>query len=170
MFFLLLNGIESAQSLIRDSCKKAADKNNNFKYDFCVKSLEGNPQSKTATSLDGLVMASTKSAMLKTSNLKDNAAKILKEKKYENDSLKPLRDCLEIYSDAKDSLTEALMIIRSRDYKTVNVVLSAAMGAPSTCETGFKERKPPQKSPFTKENHVLFQMILIPLAFTNLLS
>lgn len=47
--------------------------------------------------------------------------------------------------------------------------MSAAIDAPGTCETGFTERKKPQKSPFTKGNDVLFQMVQIPLAFTNML-
>ncbi|XP_010495791.1 PREDICTED: putative invertase inhibitor [Camelina sativa] len=170
MFFLLLNEFASAKSLIRDSCEKAADKNSNINYDFCVKSLEENPQSKTARSLDGLVMSSTKSALSKTSSMKETVSKILKENKYEKYSEKPLRDCHELYSDAKNSLTEALRIAKSGDYKTANVDLSAAMGAPPSCEVGFKEGKKPLKSPFTKDNNVLFQMILIPLAFTSMLK
>lgn len=170
MFFLILNAFATAQSLIQDSCKKAAAKNSNINYNFCVKSLEENPQSKTARTLDGLVKPSTKSALSKTTSMKGIVDKILKDNKYEKYSEKPLRDCLELYSDAKNSLTEALTIVKSRDYKTANVVLSAAMGAPPSCEIGFKEGKKPLKSPFTKDNDVLFQMILIPLAFTDMLK
>lgn len=170
MFFLILNAFATAQSLIQDSCKKAAAKNSNINYNFCVKSLEENPQSKTARTLDGLVIQSTKSALSKTTSMKGIVDKILKDNKYEKYSEKPLRDCLELYSDAKNSLTEALTIVKSRDYKTANVVLSAAMGAPPSCEIGFKEGKKPLKSPFTKDNDVLFQMILIPLAFTDMLK
>lgn len=168
MFFLLLSGFATGQTLIRDSCKTAAAKDPKFKYDFCVKSLEANPQSKTAKTLDGLVMASTKNAASKTASLKGIVDKILKGKKYDTASEMPLRDCLQLYSDATDSLNEALTSVKSRDYKTANVVLSAAMNAPTTCETGFKERKKPQKSPVTNDNNVLYQMILIPLAFTNM--
>ncbi|CAL9241548.1 unnamed protein product [Arabidopsis halleri] len=170
MFFLLLNVFAMAQSLIRDSCKKAAYQNPKIHYNFCVKSLEENPQSKTARSLDRLVMSSTKNAVSKTTSMKGIVDKILKENRYEKYSEKPLRDCLELYSDATNSLTEALTIIKSRDYKTANVVISAAVGAPPSCEIGFKEGKEPLKSPFTKDNDVLFQMILIPLAFTNMLK
>ncbi|ESQ39842.1 hypothetical protein EUTSA_v10001100mg [Eutrema salsugineum] len=169
-FFLLLNVFATAQSLIRDSCKKAAAKSPNVKLDFCVKSLEGNPQSKTAKTLVELVIASTKNAATKTTSLKAMVNKILKEKKYAKDSEMPLRDCLELYTDASASLNEALTSVKSRDYKTATVAMSAAMDAPSTCETGFKERKTPQKSPFAKENDVLSQTILIPLAFTNMLK
>jgi len=81
-----------------------------------------------------------------------------------------LNGFLELYLYSTNSLTEALTIIKSRDYKTPSVVISAAMGAPPSCEIGFKEGKKSLKSPFTKDNDVLFQMILIPFAFTNMLK
>ncbi|XP_010494899.1 PREDICTED: putative invertase inhibitor [Camelina sativa] len=169
-FFLLLNGFSTAQTLIRDSCKKAAAKNPKFKNDICVKSLETNPQSKAAKDLAGLVVASTKNAASKATSLKGTVDKILKGKKMNKMSEMALRDCLQLYTDAIDSLNQALASVKSRDYNTVATVLSAAMDAPSTCETGFKEIKTPQKSPVTKDNDTLYQMILIPLSFTNMLK
>ncbi|XP_010481397.1 PREDICTED: putative invertase inhibitor [Camelina sativa] len=168
MFILLLNVFATAQSLIRDSCKKAAAKYPKLKYEFCVKSLEEHPQSKTAKSLEGLVFASTKNAVSKTTSLKGLANKILKENKY--DVERPLRDCLELYTGAIDSLNQSLDTIKSRDYKIATMLMSAAMDATGNCETGFTKRKKPVKSPFTKENDVLFHMVLIPLAFTNMLD
>ncbi|EOA14879.1 hypothetical protein CARUB_v10028205mg [Capsella rubella] len=168
--FLLLNGFSTAQTLIRDSCKKAAASSPKFKYDICVKSLEANPQSKAAKDLAGLVVASTKNAASKATSLKGSVDKILKGKKMNKLTEMPLRDCLQLYTDAIDSLNEALASVKKRDYGTVRTVLSAAMDAPSTCETGFKERKPPQKSPVTKDNDALYQMVLIPLAFSNMLK
>lgn len=170
MFFLLLNDFATAQSLIQDSCKKAAANNPTLKLDLCVKYLQGNPQSKTAKTLGDLVMASTKNAAAKTTSLKGMADKILKERKYAKDTEMPLRDCLELYTDATASLNEASTSVKSRDYKTATVAMSAAMDAPSTCETGFEERKTPQKSPFATENDILIQTIRIPLAFTNMLK
>ncbi|CAL9241550.1 unnamed protein product [Arabidopsis halleri] len=167
-FFLLLNGFATAQTLIRNSCKKAAATSPKFKYNLCVTSLETNPQAKTAKDLAGLVMASTKNAVTKATSLKGTVDKILKGKNFNKMSEMPLRDCLQLYTDAIDSLNEASAGVKSRNYPTVKTVLSAAMDAPSTCETGFKERKAP--SPVTKENDNLYQMILIPLAFTNMLK
>ncbi|CAN6847859.1 unnamed protein product [Brassica oleracea] len=170
MFFLLVNGFATAQNLIQDSCKKAAASNPKIKLDFCIKTLEGNPQSKAAKSLADLVMASTKNAATKTTSLKVMADKILKGKKFAKDSEMPLRDCLELYTDATASLNEAMTSVKSRKNKTAKVGMSAAMDAPSTCETGFKERKTPQKSPFTKDNDVLTQTISICLALTTMLK
>ncbi|CAH2035579.1 unnamed protein product, partial [Thlaspi arvense] len=81
MFFLLLNCFANSQTLIRDSCKKAAAKDQNMKYDFCVKSLESNPHSKSATCIKGLVIASTKNAAFNTINVERIAKTILVEKK-----------------------------------------------------------------------------------------
>ncbi|CAN6855866.1 unnamed protein product [Brassica oleracea] len=146
MFFLLLNCFAAAQTLIRDSCKTTAAKDPNLKYDFCVQSLEQDPQSKTATRI---------------------VETILKSKKYAPGTEPALRTCVELYDDANDSLKEALMNVKSGDYRSANVHLSAALDEPGTCEDGFKEKH--AKSPVTNENNVLFQKILIPLAFTNML-
>ncbi|CDY43632.1 BnaC02g32980D [Brassica napus] len=146
MFFLLLNCFAAAQTLIRDSCKTAAAKDPNLKYDFCVQSLEQDPQSKTATRI---------------------VETILKNKTYPPGTEPALSTCVELYDDANNSLNEALMNVKSADYKSANVDLSAALDEPGTCEDGFKETH--AKSPITNENNVLFQKILIPLAFTNML-
>lgn len=94
-------------------------------------------------------------------SMKGIVEKIFKENKYDKDSEKPLRDCLELYSEAKDILTEALTIIKSRDYKIANVVLSAAKSASINCQEGFKEGIEHLKSPFTKDNDALFQSLQI---------
>ncbi|KAH0939423.1 hypothetical protein BRARA_B02962 [Brassica rapa] len=167
MFFLLLNCFAAAQTLIRDSCKTAAAKDPNLNYDFCVQSLEQDPQSKTATSLSGLVLASTNNAASKTINVKGIVETILKSKKYAPSTEPALRTCVKLYDDAYGSLKEALMNVKSSDYKSANIHLSAALDEPGICEDGFKEKH--AKSPVTNENNVLFQKILIPLAFTNML-
>ncbi|XP_010441519.1 PREDICTED: putative invertase inhibitor [Camelina sativa] len=167
MCSLLLNGFASAQTLIQDSCKKAAAKDRQMKYDFCVDSLTQDPQSKTATTLEGLVLASTKNAAVKTMNVKGIVEQILKGKGYGGIEAE-LRQCAEFYDDANDNLNTALASVKSHDYETANVDFSAALDVPVNCEDGIKERKR-QKSPVTNENNILFQKILIPLAFTNML-
>ncbi|CAN6813995.1 unnamed protein product, partial [Brassica oleracea] len=157
IFFLLLNCFATVQTLIRNSCKTAAAKDPNLKYDFCVQSLEQDPQIKTATSLSGLVLASTNNAESKTTN----------NKSYPPSTEPALRTCVKLYDDANGSLNEALMSVKSGDYRSANVHLSAPLDAPNTCEDGFKEKH--TTSPVTNENNVLFQKIVILLAFTNML-
>ncbi|RID45220.1 hypothetical protein BRARA_I01963 [Brassica rapa] len=161
MFFLFLICFTTAQTLIQDSCKKAAAKDPLFKYDFCVKSLETDPHSKAATNLKGLLIASTK-------NTESNTINILMDKKASHGIEIPLRDCIKLYTDGKDYLNQALKNVKSSDYRSASVHLSAALDAPTTCETGFKETIH-KKSPVAKENKALFQKILIPLAFSNMI-
>ncbi|CAA7030884.1 unnamed protein product [Microthlaspi erraticum] len=215
-FLLFLNGFTTAQTLIRDSCKKAAATDPELKLGFCVQSLEGDPQSKTATSLEGLVIASAKNAASKMINVKGIVENILKDKRaslgiemlsvlrccqcrakayyhryLDIGGLKGiyykwgpetnaffitlyarlwmlLRGCVEFYDTAGDSIDEALTSVKSGDYDSAKVHLTAALDAPSDCEDGFMERKQ-HKSPFANENNVLSQKLSIPLDFTAML-
>ncbi|CAA7025652.1 unnamed protein product [Microthlaspi erraticum] len=168
MCLLLLNGFTTAQNLILDSCKKASARDAQLKLDFCVQSLESDPQSKAATTLEGLVIASAKSAASKTISVKGTIQRILNDKKASAGIEMILRDCVELYGDATDSINEALTSVPSGDYDTVKVNLSAALDAPANCEDGFMEKRH-QKSPFANEGNICRLKILIPLAFTNML-
>ncbi|XP_010414344.1 PREDICTED: putative invertase inhibitor [Camelina sativa] len=167
MFSLLLNGFAFAQTLLQDSCKKATVIEPGLIYNFCVDSLTQDPQSKTATTLEGLILPSTKNAEAKAMNVKEIVEHILKGKKYESIEAE-LRDCVEFYDDANDSLNTALASVRSHDYKTANENFSIALDVPGNCEDGIKERNK-QHSPVSNENNDLFQKILIPLVFNYML-
>ncbi|XP_010476777.1 PREDICTED: putative invertase inhibitor [Camelina sativa] len=167
MFSLLLNGFAFAQTLIQDSCKKAAMKDSNLIYKFCVDSLTQDPQSKTATTLEGLILASTKNAEAQAINVKRIVEHILKGKGYRSIEAE-LRDCVEFYGDANDSLHTALASFRSKDYESANSDFGIALDVPGNCEEGIKERNK-QNSPVSNENNILFQKILIPFAFNNML-
>ncbi|CAH2046132.1 unnamed protein product [Thlaspi arvense] len=136
-------------------------------YNFCVTSLESDPQSKTATSVLGLLIASTTNAASNTISVRGIAQKIFNDGKTSPAVKAALQDCIKFYGDAIDSLNEALTAVKSHDYSSANVQLSAAFDVPSNCEDGFKEGKQ-AKSPITNENNVLTQRILIPLAFSNM--
>ena len=114
-----------------------------------------------------MVLASTNNAASKTINVKGIVETILKSKKYAPGTESTIRTCVKLYDDANGSLNEALMSVKSGDYRSANVHLSAALDAPSTCEDGFKEKH--TTFPVTNENNVLFQKIVILLAFTNML-
>lgn len=166
MFLLFLNSFTTAQTLIQNSCKQIAAKDPKINYNFCVQSLQADPQSKAATTVEGLLIASTKNAASKTINVKGIVVNILKNKQASRGIEMPLKDCVELYTDAIGSLNDALANAKSRDYRTANINLSAALDAPTTCETGFKEGK--KQSPVTNENNILSQKIVIPLAFSNI--
>ncbi|XP_019097583.1 PREDICTED: putative invertase inhibitor [Camelina sativa] len=166
MFSLLLNCFTFAQTLIQDSCKKAAMKIPDFYYNFCVDSLTQDPQSKNATTLKGLILSSTKNAEANAMKVKGIVEHILKGKKYESIEAE-LRDCVEFYDDANDSLNTALASVRSQDYKTANENFGIALDVPRDCEDGIKERT--QHSPITDENNTLLQKISVPCGLNYIL-
>lgn len=163
---IFLNGFATAQTLIQDSCKKAFAKDPQVTYEFCVKSLTEDPQSKAATTLEGLLLASTKNAAAKFTNMKGVVQQDIKDKRYA-DIVGLLRLCLGFYDDANDDLNTALKNVQSHDYEGANINLSAALDVSGNCEDAFKEDK--KKSPITTENDILYKKVLIPLAFTNML-
>lgn len=166
IFSFLLSSFTTAQTLIQNSCKKAAASDPNLKYDFCVQSLEQDPASKSATTLVGLLIASTKSAAAKNTNVVGVIQQMLKAKKFDKLVEASLRDCVEVFSDATDDFNQTLANVKSRDYSSANVHLSAALDASTTCNDGFKEIK--QRNPISNESDLLYHKILIPLAFTNM--
>ncbi|CAH2035565.1 unnamed protein product [Thlaspi arvense] len=87
-------------------------KDRNKKYDFCVKFLESNPHSKSASSIKGLVIASTKNAAFNTINVERIAKTILNERKTSPGNKAALRDCIELYKDANSSLNKALTNVK----------------------------------------------------------
>ncbi|KAJ0240617.1 Plant invertase/pectin methylesterase inhibitor superfamily protein [Hirschfeldia incana] len=173
MFFLLINIFTAnAQSLIQNSCKKAAARDRKLRLHFCINSLEGHDRSKIAQSLGELATASMTNAGTRSRRLEAKADKILKEKNYGKDSVLGMliKDCVRIYKDNYVTLKEAVTSVRVRDYKTAIFVMGSALNATRFCETRFETRDPPQISPFTRDNDILTQMIRIPLAFTKMLK
>ncbi|KAF8118543.1 hypothetical protein N665_0004s0026 [Sinapis alba] len=167
VFFLFLNCLASAQTLIQNCCKNATTRGSGINYDICVQYLEEDPQSKKATSLKELVIAIAKNAESKSTNVKKIAEEILKDKKPKRGIELPLRDCVEFYDDANDSLNNTLRFVNLGDYKEVTSSLATALDVPVNCEDGFKEFD--TKSPISNENNVLSQLISIALAFSVLL-
>ncbi|KAG2302152.1 hypothetical protein Bca52824_030803 [Brassica carinata] len=168
--FLLLNVFATAKSLIQDSCKKAAARNRKLKLDFCLKSLEGCPQCKTAKNLGELVMASMKNAKTKTKRVHAQMKKDFNAKKYPKDNDMLVMECLSDYSGTAQILDLAMETFEDHDYKDLIVRMNYAMESLDACDEGFKERSTPQISPFIKTNEFLTHLIQIPLAFTEMLK
>ncbi|KAL0709382.1 hypothetical protein Bca4012_016360 [Brassica carinata] len=168
VFFLFLNCLVTAQTLIQNGCKKAAAKDPGFSYDICVQYLEKKPQSKNATNLKEMVIASTKNAASDLPKVKSIAVEILKDKNLKPGIKLPLRDCVEFYDDANDSLNDTLRFVNLGEYKSAVSALSTALDVPVNCEDGFKEFD--TKSPISKENNALFQLISIALNYAVMLK
>ncbi|KAL0728224.1 hypothetical protein Bca4012_024317 [Brassica carinata] len=169
MFFLYLNCFAISQTLIRDSCKKGAESSDlpNF-YDFCVQSLENDPQCKNATNLDELAIAATKIAASVNTNVKGIVEKIRTDKNASHGIDLLLRDCIDYYDANSDNLDDAVTDFKSHAYHDARVMLSGALSLTEQCEEGFKDSQ--KKSPVTKENNDLYQKMYILLQFGTMLD
>ncbi|KAL5551241.1 hypothetical protein UlMin_001417 [Ulmus minor] len=155
--------------LIQDSCKKASDSDPNITNNFCVSTLEANPKSQTATTIEELALNAIDVTISNGTSISSAISNLLK-----NPTLDPfvktcLQDCSDLYSDAVDSLNDAEAAFKNKDLGTAKTYTSAAMDAPSSCEDGFKEKKG-VVSPLTKDNNLFFQLAAISLAFTNMVA
>lgn len=164
---LLLLSQQSLGSVVEDTCKRAANSSPRIDYNFCVRSLQADPRSKS-TNLTGLGLisldlstAKCSQASSRTRHLLNNSGLVSKEKKC-------LEDCLELYSDTMDTLEQCGDAYRAGRYSDVNVWVSAAIDDSSTCEEGFKESG--LASPLIEENHDLTQLSAVVLAITKFLG
>ncbi|CAH2035567.1 unnamed protein product [Thlaspi arvense] len=132
--------------------QKAAVKDWNIKYDFCVNSLESNPHGKSATSIKGLVIASSKNAAFNMINVERIAKTNLNKRKTSPGNKAALLDCIELYNDANSSLNKALTNVKSQDYSRANEYLISAFDALRICEDIFTKIKK-AKSPIRDENN-----------------
>ncbi|XVE65225.1 hypothetical protein DITRI_Ditri07aG0164000 [Diplodiscus trichospermus] len=168
-FFLLLL-VSVSSDVIHESCEKAARGNPiNINFDFCVATLEANPKSKTATTVEDLASISIDIAMSNATSIIAVVSKLLENKKLENYTRRCLKDCSELYPDAASDLQSGKQAFESKDYGTANVQISAAMEASDTCEEGFKQKEG-LVSPLTTENNNFFQLTAISLAFITMLQ
>ncbi|KAF3448195.1 hypothetical protein FNV43_RR08908 [Rhamnella rubrinervis] len=168
MIMFLFCHCSLASDLVHGSCTKASKSDPNLSYQFCVSTLESNPKIHTAETIQDLFEISLRLTISNASDVVSRVSKLLKGNKFDSFAKLCLRDCLELYSNAVSSLKEALCDFKSKDLYSVNVEISSAMDASTTCEDGFKERKG-VVSPLTKENSVFFQLTAISLAFTTMI-
>ncbi|EOA14487.1 hypothetical protein CARUB_v10027702mg [Capsella rubella] len=168
VFFLLLNAFTANRvpdSLIRDSCKKSSKHSEPHFYKFCIASISENPDSQKVKNIDELTVVGVQNAISNMTNVKEIVEKILKERNNKNKlSMQMLRQCLKLYSQGNDLLTKSLEYIKLRDFDKVHNSLRNARVVPRECEMGFNDDNK-QKSPVTKENDVLFDVVNIAQSF-----
>ena len=139
-----------------------------MKYHFCVASLESDPRSRTAT-LEELGAISVMVTISNATNLKSYILELLEDKRFDPYSKGCLRDCLELYSDAIDTLRNALDDFKNKHYIDAKQGFTSAMDASGTCEEGFMEKEG-EASPLTKEDERFFQLCAMDLAFATILD
>ncbi|XWS77365.1 hypothetical protein CRYUN_Cryun01aG0255000 [Craigia yunnanensis] len=172
LFLFLLISISTfhsitANDLVRQTCKKCAQRDPNLSYNFCVTSLQAAPKSHSADDLRELGIISIKLLGRNLTNSRSCIKELLKNK------LDPfirscLHDCFDLYSDAIPATEQAIDDYKSKHYDDANIDVSSVMDASTTCEDGFKEKEG-VVSPLTKSNNDTFQLSAISLSIINML-
>ncbi|KAI3834610.1 hypothetical protein MKX03_029135 [Papaver bracteatum] len=154
--FLVLNsfGHTANGELISDVCKNASRSDPQIKYDFFLLHL--------------FQQTLQVKILMICWNLESYQCNIYGK---EVPITKPcLEDCLDLYSDALDSIPKAMQYFKDKDYSSANIAMSAAMDASVTCEDGFKEGVCQHLiSPLSKQDGEFFQLTAISLTITNMI-
>ncbi|XVF73569.1 hypothetical protein PTKIN_Ptkin12aG0212400 [Pterospermum kingtungense] len=158
----------TAHDLIRQTCKKCAQRDPNLSYNFCVTSLQAAPKSHCVDDLRELGMISIKLLRRNLTSSRSYIKELSKNKKLNPFVRSCLHDCFDLYSDAIPTTQQAIDDYKSKHYDDANIDVSSVMDASTTCEDGFKEQDG-VVSPLTKRNNDAFQLSAISLSIINML-
>ncbi|KAL9234562.1 hypothetical protein vseg_009420 [Gypsophila vaccaria] len=156
MTFTLANGV----SLVPETCKNITTVAEWVDYDFCVKTLESDPQSSTAN-LDELAAIAFNVVVSRTQSIANKVAELLKDPKFDVFQINALKDCQELYDP--EEVKVGLKSFKNKDFGDANRVLSSAITCAETCEEGFQERE--KFSPLTKDNSDYELLTSVPFGF-----
>ncbi|KAF5731570.1 Plant invertase/pectin methylesterase inhibitor superfamily protein [Tripterygium wilfordii] len=168
LLFLFTFHALAAQDIINTTCQKCSQHDPKIDYNFCVTSLQADPRTRSAD-LRKLGLISIKLLAHNLTTTRQSIEGMLKKKKINDPHIRAcLNDCLELYSDAIDTIEQSNKDYKSKHYEDANMDISSVMDASTTCEHGFKE-KDGASSPLTKRNNNVFQLSAIALSIINML-
>ncbi|EYU42317.1 hypothetical protein ABFS82_14G154100 [Erythranthe guttata] len=158
----------SAQTLINTTCKTASNDDPNIPYAFCTTSLLAAPASRCAA-LQGLGSISIRLIRYNVTDTRCFIKQLIKDKKWDPYQRQCLDDCFQLFTDAIDSVKQAMRYYNAKKFDDANVQISSIMDAANTCEDGFKERKG-LVSPLTKRNVDVFQLSAVALSVMKIVQ
>ncbi|KAG9157660.1 hypothetical protein Leryth_014178 [Lithospermum erythrorhizon] len=109
-------------------------------------------------SLKGLGSISIKLLRYNVTDTRCHIKHLLKNKKWDKYYLQRLNDCYELYSDAINTVKQAMNSYHDKRYDDANIQISAILDDSNTCEDGFKEGGNSTSSPLSKRNENLFEL------------
>jgi pectinesterase inhibitor-like protein len=146
-----------AQNLIITACNKTLYK------ELCRKTLQNDPESRAATSLEVLAKVALKKATSTATQIHDQVKKLLKS------ASKPIKaaltDCNELYQDALQQLDDTSTAFITKNYD-ISTYVSAAMDDADTCDQSIEEMAP-GKSPIGSQGTTFSQLCSIVLALAK---
>ncbi|KAI3940791.1 hypothetical protein MKW98_030110 [Papaver atlanticum] len=139
--FLVLNfygGVTVNGDIVRNFCKNEWIIDPYLNYDFCVSSLEANPETKTSD-IFGLAEISMELCLRNATYIHTYIEGILKDGKEEPRARMYLEDCMEFFSTAVEEVQEAVEAFNGKDYYNALRHVSNAGIEADTCKIGFTE-------------------------------
>lgn len=151
--------------IVRRTCHHSVATDPNVNYTLCVESLGSSPKSKRAD-LRVLALLSLRLAKAEAKRAKALAKAALREVDDGRDRYLEscLGTCRELYAGAAMGLGESIELVKQGKYGDSNVRVSGS----GACEGGFKEGG--RASPLWKENHQFFQLAVIALSITSIIT
>jgi pectinesterase inhibitor-like protein len=150
-----------AQNLIISTCDGTLYK------DLCKNTLQSDPESRAATSVEVLAKVALKHATSTATQIHNQVKQLLKS------STKPIKvaltDCNEVYEDALEQLDDSSTALITKSYESISTYLSAVMDDADTCDQSFEEVAP-GKSPIGTQGTTLSQLCSIVLSITKQLK
>ncbi|KAL3738832.1 hypothetical protein ACJRO7_020237 [Eucalyptus globulus] len=160
-FLILFPHVRSANDIVRDTCKKIASDRPNFKFDFCVKSLEADPEGHKVD-VEGLGLIGLKLLQANITGTTEYIKQLLK-KKWEQRLLKALSLCLEYYALVEGE--DYTPLYKAKRYHEVNIRVSGVLTNEDSCDTQ-ESRKGGMVPLLTKHNDDISQLSTIVLFIT----
>ncbi|KAJ8428173.1 hypothetical protein Cgig2_015614 [Carnegiea gigantea] len=151
--------------LINRTCKHSSS-NPNIDQNFCVYALQAFPASRCAN----LTQLGLISITLVKNNVTDTRClvkRFLEDKKSDKGTKAALKDCLELYSDSADALSDASKDLKAGRFSDANIKVSSVMDASTTCGQGFDDLG--VSSPLKNENGYIFQLSAITLSIIKIM-
>ncbi|CAK9328555.1 unnamed protein product [Citrullus colocynthis] len=161
------NNIKTSD-LIHETCKKISREDPNISFNFCLTSLEFATKHSRCTDVRRLGLLSIGLLHRNVTSTRHHIVKLMRNKKLDPFVKLCLDDCLELYSDAIPTVTQAMRDYRLKRYDDANIAVSSVMDAATTCEDGFKEREG-VASPLKKRDEDAFELGAITLSIMSLL-
>ncbi|KAI0494595.1 hypothetical protein KFK09_024736 [Dendrobium nobile] len=136
LLILLHQQLPTVNASVEKICKQVALEKGGD-YDFCLKSLQRDPKSSTASTA-GLALIATRRAKEDFRSALATVKKLLRGNITDNDK-SSLAVCAEVYDDGVYILREAIGAIRSGTRDDAITYLSASLTDVSTCSDTFDE-------------------------------
>ncbi|KAG9449264.1 hypothetical protein H6P81_009229 [Aristolochia fimbriata] len=154
-------------TLIPQTCQKAAESNPGLSYDFCIKTLQSSSKSNT-TELRWLGMIASSLTRAKAT-YGEKRVDVLLVKTQDPYAQAKLNGCKQLYAEVWSDAKQGKYAFKTNNGAEANMHMGYALNKVVACEDSWKEEKG-HVSLLTKENYILEQLCQMGVAIGNALA